>query len=72
MGDFISKTVQIKKLDFILQMTIHQQHSILLANLNIDIQRDVFDFNVISHNFVPKLLKTSRQMVMTNWGTEGS
>lgn len=73
MGDLVSNTVQIKKLDFILQMTVHQQLSILLANLNIDvIQRDVFYFNVISRNLVPNLLKTTQQMVVTNWETEES
>lgn len=62
LGDLISKTVQIKKLDFIVQMRIDQQLSILLANLNSDvIQQVVFYFNVISWHPVPRLLKTTQQ-----------
>lgn len=67
MGDLESKTVQIKKLDFILQVTVHQKLSILLDNFNTDrIQRDVWDFNVISCNPFPKLLRITQQTVVTN------
>lgn len=48
MGGLVSKTVQIKKLDFILRMILDQQLSISLANLNTDVSQGVvFYFNVI-------------------------